>query len=116
MEPQQLTTDVGKLIGLESLNEFEQAEFLAQIGELIIESALLRLTETLTPDQQMAINHYLETEPTPEVFMSYLVTHHASFQTILDEEIIAFKEECIAVMGRGALKEISQPMHATVLK
>jgi hypothetical protein len=105
MEPQNLTTDVAPLLGLESLSELEQADFLAQLGELIIESAVLRLTETLSNDQQVAINYYLDTKPAPEVFMQYLLTHHANFKTILEEEIASFRAECISVMGKGAMRE-----------
>ncbi len=97
--------DMTKLLGLESLSAEEQASFLSDVGELIIESALLRLVADLTPDQEAAINHYLETNPDPAVFMEYLLKHHASFEQILEEEVQAFKEECVAVMGRGAIRE-----------
>ncbi len=97
--------DMTKLLGLEALTEEEQAQFLAQVGELIIESAFLRLAAELTPDQEAALNHYLETDPEPTVFMEYLLTHHAAFEKMLEEEIASFKEECVAVMGRGALRE-----------
>lgn len=97
--------DIHKILGLESLSGEEQAVFLADVGELIIESALLRLVADMSPDQEASINHYLETNPEPQVFMEHLLKHHASFATILEEEVTAFKEECIAVMGRGAMKE-----------
>lgn len=97
--------DMTKLLGLETLSEVEQAAFLANVGELIIEAALLRLAADLTPDQQSAINYYLETNPEPAVFMDYLLSHHSSFEKILEEEIAAFKEECVAVLGRGAIRD-----------
>lgn len=105
MHTSPLQQDMSQLLGLETLSEVEQAAFLAQVGELVIESALLRLVADLNSDQEAAINHYLETNPEPEVFMEYLVKHHATFEKILEEEVIAFREECVAVLGRGALRE-----------
>jgi hypothetical protein len=99
------SSDLSSLLGLSELPDIEQAQFLARVGELVIESSLLRLVSELTYDQQVALEHYLETNPDPTVFMEYLLTHHASFAMILEEEMQAFRDECVAVMGRGALKE-----------
>lgn len=97
--------DISSLVGLDTLSAEEQAHFLSDVGELIIESALLRLAADMTPDQEASMNHYLETNPEPDIFMNYLLQHHVTFEQILEEEIAAFKEECVAVVGRGALRE-----------
>jgi hypothetical protein len=87
------------LLGIDQLSPDEQAVFLSDIGDLVFESALLRLVADLTPDQESSLDHYLETEPQSEVLMEYLFTHHKGFEKILEEEIIAFKEEAIAIFG-----------------
>lgn len=106
--------DIRSLLGLEGLSQDEQEVFLAQIGELIIESAVLRLVETMTDEQEVAFNYFLDTDPDPETLMQHLVTHHKSFPQILEDEAIAFKEEAVSVLGKGALKEVGYGLGDTV--
>jgi len=94
-----LQQNIAPLLGIDQLSPDEQAIFLSDIGDLVLESAFLRLVADLTPDQESALDHYLETEPKSEVLMEYLFTHYTEFEKILDEEIMAFKEESIAVFG-----------------
>ena len=94
-----LQQNIAPLLGIDQLSPDEQAVFLSDIGDLVFESALLRLVADLTPDQESSLDHYLETEPQSEVLMEYLFTHHKGFEKILEEEIIAFKEEAIEVFG-----------------
>lgn len=108
-----LQQNIAPLLGIDKLSPDEQAVFLSDIGDLILESALLRLIADLTADQESSLNHYLETEPQPEVLMEYLFEHHKSFETILEEEIIAFKEEAIAIFGDTyTSQEVSQMQSA----
>lgn len=94
-----LQKDITKVLGVDSLSDNEQAVFLAQIGDAVMESALLRLVADLNPDQETALEQYLEEEPEPEALMKHLLEHHASFETVLEEEIAAFKEEALEVLG-----------------
>lgn len=94
-----LQQNIAPILGIDLLEEAEQAVFLMDIGDLILESALLRLVADLNDDQESSLNHYLETEPSSEMLMEHLLTHHKNFEKILEEEIIAFKEEAIAVFG-----------------
>ncbi len=94
-----LQLNIAPLLGIDQLSPDEQAVFLSDIGDLVFESALLRLVADLTVDQESSLDHYLETEPEPAVLMEYLFVHHKTFEKILEEEIIAFKEEAIAVFG-----------------
>ncbi len=105
MQNDTLQTDLSPILGLDALNEEERAVFLADVGALIIEASLLRLVAGLTADQEASLNHYLETDPAPEVLMDYLIKHHKDFEKIIDEEVAAFREEAIAVLGKGALEE-----------
>ena len=96
-----LQQNIAPLLGINQLSPDEQAVFLSDIGDLILESALLRLIADLNTDQESSLSHYLETEPQPEVLMEYLFTHHKSFEQILEEEIIAFKEEAVTIFGKS---------------
>jgi hypothetical protein len=94
-----LQQNIAPILGIDKLPEDEQAVFLMDIGDLIVESALLRLVVDLDENQEAALNQYLETEPQPEVLMEYLLSHHKNFSQILEEEIVAFKEEAIQIFG-----------------
>lgn len=103
-----LQQNIAPILGLDLLSEEEQAVFLMDIGDLIVESSLLRLVAELNPDQEAALNHYLETEPTPEILVEHLLSHHKNFSTILEEEIIAFKEEALAIFGKETAPHATQ--------
>jgi hypothetical protein len=94
-----LQQNIAPILGINKLPEDEQAVFLMDIGDLIVESALLRLVVDLDENQEAALNHYLETEPQSEVLMEYLLSHHKNFSQILEEEIVAFKEEATQIFG-----------------
>lgn len=94
-----LEQDIGDTIGLAALPATEQDAFIAQIGETILNSALLRLVAGLSDEQNSALAHYLEDEPPAEVLLKHLFDQYAQFEEILTEEIIAFKEETVALFG-----------------
>lgn len=91
-------TDIAALIGLDGLSEGDQQTFLAEIGDVVFDAALLRLVAGLSDGQGLALDHYLEDEPSADVLMKHLVDHYPEFETILQEEMIALREEIVAVM------------------
>lgn len=94
-----LEKDISGELGVEALEPAEQEAFIAQIGETILDSALLRLVAGLTAEQGAALAYYLEDEPSSELLMKHLFEHYTEFEAILTEEIIAFKEETVALFG-----------------
>lgn len=102
MPNQLLQQDITDSLGLLALSDEEKVVFLSEIGDVVLESALIRLAEELSPDQELALEQFLDTNPEPDTLMNHLLTHHQNFESILTEEIIAFKEEAIAVLGEGS--------------
>jgi len=94
-----LNDNIADLIGLGGLSDDEKVAFLSEIGDVVLESAMLRLVGDLSEDQTEALDQFLETEPEPEVLMKHLFEHHKDFETILEEEIAALREETKAVLG-----------------
>jgi len=94
-----LAQDISSDIGLDVLTPPEQDTFIAQIGETILDSALLRLVAGLNDEQGGALAYYLEDEPPAEVLMKHLFDHYPQFEELLTEEIVAFKEESVALFG-----------------
>lgn len=94
-----LTQDISKEIGLDVLTPPEQESFVAEIGQTILDGALMRLVAGLSDEQGTALAHYLEDEPTAEILLKHLFDHYPQFEEILTEEIVAFKEETVALFG-----------------
>lgn len=100
MDQQQLLTkDISELIGLNELKEEEQVMLLSSIGATIMDAVIMRLSAELSAEKQEALEQYLDTDPEPEVLLDHLSKHYQSFNQILNEEIAAFKEETLTVLG-----------------
>ena len=94
-----LEQDISKILGMDSLPEEEKLALLKEIGGVVMESSLLRLTSELTDEQAGALEQYLETEPEAEALIKHLLEHHTNFETIMQEEMAVLEEETIAVLG-----------------
>jgi len=94
-----LKKDIIKTLGLDGLSDQEQASFLSNVGDIVLESSLLRLVESFDKQQEEALKYYMDTNPSSDVLMEHLLEHYKSFEIILEEEIIAFKEEALAILG-----------------
>lgn len=94
-----LEHDISSNIGVNALEPAEQDAFIAQLGESILDSALLRLVADLNTEQATALEYYLEDAPPAEVLIKHLFDQYPQFEAILTEEIVAFKEESLALFG-----------------
>lgn len=94
-----LEKDITKTLGLDTLSDEEKIIFLTQIGGAVMESSLLRLISSLTEEQATSLEYYLDTKPEAAVLMKHLLEHYKDFESLLKEEIIAFKEDALAVLG-----------------
>jgi hypothetical protein len=94
-----LEKNIINVLGLETLPDEEKLVYLSQIADAVMESTLLRLVAGLTEAQQESLDYYLSTNPEPEVMMEHLATHYKTFEEILQEEIVAFKDEAVMLLG-----------------
>ena len=86
-----LQENIIKILGIDTLSLDEQAAFLAEVGDIIFQSSLVRLVSALDAKQQQALETYIETEPEPEVLMQHLLEHYKDFQEIIEAVVIEFK-------------------------
>lgn len=102
-----LQQNIMNTLGLETLSDEEKLVFLEQVGDVVMEAALLRLIVGLDENQEAALEQYLETEPTGEVLFGHLIQHHKNFEMILEEEVLAFKEEALTVLAESIETEVA---------
>ena len=93
-----LNKNLAEVLGITQLPLEEQAAFLSEVGDVIFQTSLVRLVSSLTPQQQQALEQYLETEPEPEVLLSHLLEHHKDFGKILEDAVLEFKEDALRVL------------------
>ncbi len=102
MQQNILQSNIVQLLGIDALSIEEQSAFLAEVGEVILQTALVRLVESITDEQQHALEQYLETSPEPDVLMQHLFEHFSDFQIVLEDAILEFKEDALAVLSSVA--------------
>jgi len=93
-----LEQNIAQVLGIDTLSPEEQASFLAEVGDTIFQSSLVRLVSSLSEDQQFAFEQYIDTEPEPEVLLQHMLEHYTEFKTILEEVVTEFKEDARAVL------------------
>lgn len=97
-----LQQNIVSLFGLNTLLEDEQSFFLSQIGEVVLETTLVRLVCMLTDDENYALTQYLESEPSADMLLQHLFGHYKATQDILEEVAIEFKEDALAVLSKAS--------------
>jgi len=91
--------DLSNLLGLDELNEAERADFIDDIGGVIIESAVLNFLLTLSEAEHVAFQEFLATAGAGEELLEAIATKYPSFLDVLEVEIAKFRGEAAAVLG-----------------
>ncbi|MFN3187929.1 MAG: hypothetical protein ACK42D_00060 [Candidatus Paceibacteria bacterium] len=77
-------------------HEYRQ-EFLQNISELIIESALLRYFVSIDEASQSVFETWISVHKNKSDFLDHMRRTYPNFITILEEEILAFKQEAFRI-------------------
>ena len=96
---------IADVLGIGLLPPKEQEMFLNNVGELILETSLIRLVAELTTEEEIALAQYVETEPQPEVLIEHLLKHHSSFKNIFKQEVQIFTNEAKKVFAVSNVNE-----------
>lgn len=101
-----LQRDLSDLIGLNTLPEEERETMLANIGSLILESVMLRAIAGMPDADAKKLGECIATDPAPEVLLEVLQNLVPDLEDLMEEETLAFKQECVDVMERQSTKEV----------
>ncbi len=99
MDTSLLKKDIATTMDIQSLSTKDQAAFLAEVGDVILETSLMRFSSILSEPQHVALQEYLETEPEPDVLMNHLVEHYEEFKDILEAVTLEFKEDAMKAIA-----------------
>lgn len=87
------------LFGTKEMSEAQRDDFMKRVGNIVMESSVIRLLATLTEEQIEKLESHLVDESEPEALLKYLLSTYPEFETIIGEEINAFRAEAIEIMG-----------------
>lgn len=93
-----LEKNIGQLFGLEELPEKEKGAMLDEIGSVVMESALLQLVSGLTEERAQELEALIEKSTEPKELLETFVSTFPEFEDLLTEEMVAFKEEAVAIL------------------
>lgn len=94
-----LEKDLSELFGLEDMSNEEKAEFLDDIGSMIMESATLRFMVEAEEDVVVQFEKKLEELADRDDAFETLLNSFPKYAAVLEEEIAAFKTEAAEVLG-----------------
>ncbi len=100
MQPSRSIHDV---LGLSNLSDEEREVFLAEVGETVIESALLKFTLDLGEQEHGAFETFLAEAGVGEELMMALIEKYPAFADTLASEMQRFRDEAVEVLGDGAV-------------
>jgi len=94
-----LQKDIIPLLGIDALPQKDQETFLEDIGALVLENALHRLVRDMDAATKKEFERLVDVAANPDALFTTLAEQYPAFDTLLEEEVVAFKREAIAVMG-----------------
>ncbi|HMO78038.1 MAG TPA: hypothetical protein PKA42_02890 [Candidatus Paceibacterota bacterium] len=75
------------------LTDAEQEAFLDEVGTLIFKITVLRYLATISDDDALVFEAFVEVHSESGDFIDKLSAHYPEFKILLDEEIEAFQKE-----------------------
>ena len=94
-----LEENIGELFGFKDLSPEEKAELLDEVGAVILESAVLRFMAASDEPTIEKFETITDTYAESEDLFPKLQEAFPAFSSILEEEIVSFKDEAKAVLA-----------------
>lgn len=94
MDKDLLQKNIVSLLGLESLSEERKIQFLEKVTDLIFKQVVIRVMEMLSEADQEELSRLIDIGD-PEKTNAFLVEKVPNLEEIMNEEIVAVKEEML---------------------
>ncbi len=99
--------ELSSALDLDSATDEYRQEFLQNISELVIEGALLRYFGAIDEESQSVFESWISLHKHKSDFLNHMRRSYPEFITILEEEIIKFKQEAFRIGVDERAEEIS---------
>lgn len=97
MDKNLITRDITKEFGLEHMSEEEQNQALQDVGQAVIQGAVMRVLADMSDEDTATFESFLEKDPSPEELVAFLTEKEPRFENMLREEVEALKREVLRV-------------------
>jgi len=98
MNKELLQKNIISLLGLESLSEEKKIQLLEKLSELVFKRTMVRVMELLPEEGQEELSKLVD-EGDSEKTNAFIVEKIPNFEEIMNEEIVAVKEEMAEEAG-----------------
>ena len=96
-----LKKDLMKALGADSLPEEEQAKMVEEVGRVVYERIISRISPLLSVTEKEAFQQILENPNEDDsVVFEYLNSKIPNLEAIVQEEVVSFKETSLNVMSQ----------------
>lgn len=87
--------------GFDALPEAEQVELYKRIGTVVFQSVILAALETMTEQEQDALDKHLGEHPDdPDALVGYLREHVADFDKLAADEVARFRASASELLDK----------------
>lgn len=94
-----IQNDIEEILGLRDMSEEEQGSFLHRVGELIIESAVLKYVVSLSDEDRFTFDVWLEAYHHDERLLEVACETYPLFAETLTNEMDVFQSEAKRLFG-----------------
>jgi len=94
--------ELGELLGLDALDQAERDQMLEGIGELIMESVIMRAVADMTDEEAEAFAAEITKCADPEMLIEVLAARVPTIDDLIREESEAFRTACTDLMTQAA--------------
>ena len=96
-----LKKDITEGLGLDNLSEADQAKMVEEVGRVIYERIISRVIPLLSNPEKEEFQKILETpDGDDSTIFDYLNSKIPNLETIVQEEVVSFKETSLNVMSQ----------------
>lgn len=94
-----LEKNISELFGFSEMSDVEKAELLDDVGSVIMESAVLKFVAGSKKKEVQDFEKFLDAHENDDALIESILKEFPTFQEMLEEEIVAFKNEANEVLG-----------------
>ena len=94
-----LATDLYTTLSLDNLDSSAKEQFLINLGEVVLEGAILRYLEEVEEDDRSVFSSWVQAHSTDDNLIPSLLKTYPIFKKFLQDEFETFKSDALRISG-----------------